>query len=65
VIFLKVVVNYPATDKGVEELKRSISLLHAQSIMEKLQSLNCPTKLKLQILDEVIEKIKNCDSVDT
>ena len=55
---IHVIVYYPKTEAGKEELARRVSDVHATAVNQRLKSLNCPTSQKLELLDAVIETKK-------
>ena len=55
---INLVVYYPKTAEGQEELARRVSDVHAAAVTRRIKSLNCPTNQKLALLDAVIETIK-------
>ena len=55
---IRVIVYYPKTEAGKEELARRVSDVHAAAVNQRLKSLNCPTSQKLALLDAVIETRK-------
>ena len=55
---VNLIVYYPKTEEGKAELARRVSDVHASAVNQRLKSLNCPTKQKLDLLDAVIETIK-------
>ena len=52
---IHVIVYYPKTEAGKEELARRVADVHAAAVNQRLKSLNCPTSQKLALLDAVIE----------
>lgn len=54
----KLIVHYPQTEKGKEELAQRVSDVHAAAVNQRLKSLNCPTSQKLDLLDAVIKTVK-------
>ena len=52
------IVHYPKTEAGKEELARRVATVHAESVIAKINRLNCPTKQKLELLDAVIKTKK-------
>ena len=52
------IVYYPKTEAGKEELARRVSDVHAAAVNQRLKFLNCPTSQKLELLDAVIETKK-------
>ena len=55
---INVIVYYPKTEEGKEELARRVSDVHAAAVNQRLKSLNCPTSQKQELLDAVIETVK-------
>lgn len=55
---VNVIVYYPKTEEGKEELARRVADVHAAAVNQRLKSLNCPTSQKLALLDAVIETRK-------
>lgn len=55
---INVIVYYPKTEEGKEELARRVSDVHAAAVNQRLKSLNCPTQQKQELLDAVIETVK-------
>lgn len=55
---INLIVYYPKTEEGKEELARRISDVHAAAVNQRLKSLNCPTNQKLDLLEAVIETAK-------
>ena len=40
---IEVVVHYPKTEEGWEELSKRVATAHANYVIEKIERLNCPT----------------------
>ena len=55
---VNVIVYYPKTEEGKEELARRVADVHAAAVNQRLKSLNCPTSQKLALLDAVIDTRK-------
>ncbi len=55
---INLIVYYPKTEEGKEELARRVSDVHAAAVNQRLKSLNCPTNQKQELLDAVIETAK-------
>ena len=53
------IVHYPKTDASKEELARRVATVHAESVIAKINRLNCPTKQKLELVDAVIDTVKH------
>jgi len=55
---INLIVYYPKTEEGKEELARRVSDVHAASVNQRLKSLKCPTSQKLELLEAVIATTK-------
>ncbi len=52
---VNVIVYYPKTEEGKDELARRVADVHASTVTQRIKSLNCPDRQKLELLDAVIE----------
>lgn len=52
---INLIVYYPKTKEGKEELAKRVSDVHAAAVDQRLRSLNCPTSQKLDLLNAVIK----------
>ena len=55
---INLIVYYPKTEEGQMELAKRVSDVHAAAVAQRIKSLNCPTSQKLELLDAVIETVK-------
>ena len=55
---IEVVVHYPKTKEGWDELGKRVATAHANYVIEKIDRLNCPTWQKLELLQAVIDTTK-------
>ena len=55
---IEVVVHYPKTEEGWEELSKRVATAHANYVIEKIERLNCPTWQKLELYQAVIDTTK-------
>lgn len=55
---INVIVYYPKTEEGLEELSRRVALVHADAVNRRLKELTCPEKQKLELLDAVIDTVR-------
>ena len=55
---IEVVVHYPKTKEGWDELGKRVATAHANYLIEKIDRLNCPTWQKLELLQAVIDTTK-------
>lgn len=61
---INLIVYYPKTAEGQEELAKRVSDVHAAATSQQIKSLNCPTSQKLELLDAVIEIMKGKQGTD-
>ena len=54
---IRVVVHYPASEEGREELAKRVADVHAAAVNQRLKKLNCPSSQKLQLIDAVIDTV--------
>ena len=50
-----VVMHYPQTETGRQELARRVASVHADAVARKIQKLTCPVQQKQQLLTAVIQ----------
>lgn len=55
---IRLSVHYPKTAEGLEELTGRVSDAHAAAVTQRIKALNCPTSQKLELLDAIIETVK-------
>ncbi len=55
---INLIMYYPKTEEGQMELKKRVSDIYATTVIQRIKSLNCPTNQKLELLDAVIETVK-------
>lgn len=61
---IHLIVYYPKTEAGKEELAKRVSDVHAAAVTQRLKSLNCPTQQKLDLLDAVIKTVRKKQGTD-
>ena len=52
------IVHYPKTGAGKEDPARRVAAVHVESVIAKINRVNCPTKQKLELVDAVIDTVK-------
>lgn len=62
---VNMIVYYPQTEKGKEELARRVAEVHADAVVRRLKSLNCPTRQKLELLDAVMDTARKNQKQET
>ncbi len=55
---IQVVVHYPTTEKGKQELADRVAGVHADFVLQYVRKLQCPSNQKEQLIDAVIESAK-------
>ena len=55
---VNVIVYFPKTPEGQEELEKRAAEVHASAVTQRIKQLTCPTSQKLELLDAVIETAK-------
>ncbi len=58
VVPISLIIYYPKTEEGRENLAKRVSDVHASAITQRIKSLNCPTSQKLKLLDAIMEDVK-------
>ena len=56
---INLIVYYPKTAEGQEELAKRAAEVHANVVTQHIKQLNCPTDQKLKRLDAGIQTAKN------
>lgn len=52
---IQVVMHYPSTEAGRQELARRVASVHADAVNRKIQKLTCPMQQKQRLLTAVIQ----------
>ena len=60
---INVIVYYPKTEEGQDELRRRVALVHADAVNRRLKELRCPEKQKLELLDAVIDTVRKVRTI--
>ncbi len=55
---INLIVYHPKTEEGQMELAKRVSDVHAAAVTQRIKSLHCPTRQKLELVDAVIETVK-------
>lgn len=55
---MKIIVHYPKTEEGKQELARRVASVHADAVLSRIKSLDCPDQQKLALIDAIIEDIR-------
>jgi hypothetical protein len=59
---MEVFIHYPSTPEGLKKLHHEAAVLHAQYVSSRIRKLPCSKEQKLQLVDAIIQKIKEEDS---
>ena len=62
---INVIMHFPSTEDGKEELARRVSDVHAAAVIQRIKELNCPTQQKLDLLDAIIKTAKENNGKQT
>ena len=54
---INVIVHYPTTDEGKQELAKRVSSVHADIVNQYIQKLSCPSSQKIQLMNAIIESV--------
>lgn len=52
---VKLIVHYPKTQQGKQELAGRVAEVHAGFVVNTIQKLDCPTKQKLELLQAIMD----------
>ena len=52
---IKIIVHYPQTQQGQQELAQRLADVHADAVVSAINKLDCPLKQKLDLLQAVID----------
>ena len=55
---IQVVVHYPTTEEGKQELADRVAGVHADFVLQYVRKLQCPSNQTEQLIDAVIESAK-------
>lgn len=59
---MNVIIHYPTSAEGKQALAEKAAAIHAQTVVENLQIMPCPTEQKKALVDEIrrIYRNKSC-----
>jgi|InofroStandDraft_1065614.scaffolds.fasta_scaffold48798_2 hypothetical protein len=49
-------VHYPDTEEGMRELIQKTAGIHADTVSQRIQKLNCPASQKIELLNMVLHQ---------
>ncbi len=52
---IPVILHLPQTEEAQKQLAQQLAELHAKFVVRKIETLTCPTKQKLELLQAVID----------
>ena len=55
---MNVMMHYPNNVKNMLELKKRIAEIHAQAVIQNIQSLSCPKEQKLELIKEIKQSFR-------
>ena len=56
---MRVVVHYPGTGAGRQELARRAAEVHAEFVADAVRRLECPARQKLELLQAVMDTVQS------
>lgn len=59
---INMIVYYPKSSEGKKLLAQRVAQVHADSIIDKIKRLNCPSNQKTELLNAVLSTAKNEES---
>ena len=57
-LHIEVIVHFPHSKQGKEELAKRVATAHAQAVLEHIRRLNCPTAQKVALLNAIQERVR-------
>ena len=55
---MKVIVHYPNTEQGAQELAKRVAKTHAEAAARYIEKLPCPKEQKEALFDEIMQRGK-------
>ena len=59
---INMIVYYPKSEEGKKLLAQRVAQVHADSVIDKIKRLNCPSDQKAELLNAVLNTPKNEES---
>ena len=59
---INIIVYYPKSTEGKKLLTQRVAQVHADSVIDKIKRLNCPSDQKTELLNAVLNTAKNEES---
>lgn len=56
---MNVIIHYPKTKRGIEELERKVASVHIEAVKSYIKQLPCPKEQKVALLKAVQNDLKN------
>lgn len=54
---MEVFVYYPKSKEKISELQKSAAILHAQTVLSKIENMSCSAEQKKKLIEEIKKKI--------
>ncbi|HEX2944566.1 MAG TPA: hypothetical protein VHT96_01265 [Clostridia bacterium] len=54
-----IIVYYPKSESGKQELAKRVATVHAQSVVEYIKKLSCPLEQKVKLIEAIKQIHKN------
>lgn len=52
---MKIIMHYPETEQGMNELKNTVATVHAESVKKYIKNLSCPKEQKIELCNAVAD----------
>ena len=59
---IEVFLILPRTQKGKEELQKTLARFHAEHAQKMIEKMPCPTEQKLELVDAVVRNLRKKDT---
>ena len=59
---INMIVYYPKSEEGKKLLAQRMAQVHADSVIDRIKRLNCPSERKTELLNAVLSTAKNEES---
>ncbi len=56
---INMIVYFPKSEKGKKLLAQRVAQVHADSVIDRIKRLNCPSERKTELLNAVLNTAKN------
>lgn len=61
-VHINMIIYYPKSEEGKKQLAQRVAQIHADSVIDRIKRLNCPSDQKTELLNAVLNTPKNEES---